>query len=179
MPTGEERAKLGCSSPFGTQVGFASDAERLIRSIVRKYPNYAEAHAALAGVLWGEGRLGAAEEQLSEAIEFEPNFRNFRLVLESTEFKSNFQNFRLVWSPLTLCPTSGTLGQCKRTLLLGSLDAPCTSLLGALLLHPVLPGSVFPWCTLPPIRWCSSAVPHSTELAYWVMRPCWPSASCL
>ena len=52
-----------------------------MQGLVRKYPNYAEAHAALAAILWSEGEVSKAEGQFSEATRREPLYRDIRLVL--------------------------------------------------------------------------------------------------
>ena len=54
------------------------DAKKLMQGLVRKYPNYAEAHAALAAVLWSEGEVSKAEGQFSEATRREPLYRDIR-----------------------------------------------------------------------------------------------------
>ncbi|KAJ7520906.1 hypothetical protein O6H91_19G029200 [Diphasiastrum complanatum] len=56
------------------------EASKLIQSLVRKYPNYAEAHAALAALLWSEDRRSSAEDQFSKALNDEPKFQDIRWV---------------------------------------------------------------------------------------------------
>lgn len=58
------------------QLDRVEDATRVLQGLVRKYPNYSEAHAALAAVLWKEDKRGAAEEEYSEASLQEPRFKN-------------------------------------------------------------------------------------------------------
>ncbi|GAQ81661.1 hypothetical protein KFL_000860330 [Klebsormidium nitens] len=48
------------------------EAAQQISSIVRKYPNYAEAHAALAAILWSQGKRARAEGELNAATTQEP-----------------------------------------------------------------------------------------------------------
>ncbi|CAM6112248.1 unnamed protein product [Calypogeia fissa] len=54
------------------QVGRLDESKKLLQGLVRKYPNYTEAHAALAALLWSEGNRSTAEEQFSEATNLEP-----------------------------------------------------------------------------------------------------------
>ncbi|KAH7441707.1 hypothetical protein KP509_03G050100 [Ceratopteris richardii] len=56
------------------------EAKKLLQGLVRKYPNYAEAHAALAAVLWSEGERSRAEEQFTEATKREPLYNNLSWV---------------------------------------------------------------------------------------------------
>jgi len=51
------------------------EARKLVEGLVRKYPNYAEAHAALAAILWSEDRRSSAEDQFTEATIREPLYR--------------------------------------------------------------------------------------------------------
>ena len=69
------------SRPFVCgQLDRVEDATRVLQGLVRKYPNYSEAHAALAAVLWKEDKRGAAEEEYSEASLQEPRFKNLMSV---------------------------------------------------------------------------------------------------
>ncbi|MCO5553662.1 hypothetical protein L7F22_032269 [Adiantum nelumboides] len=70
------------------QLQRSQEAKKLLQGLVRKYPNYTEAHAALAAVLWSEGDRSRAEEQFSEATKREPLYGDLRWV--STE---------LLWPP--------------------------------------------------------------------------------
>lgn len=54
------------------------ESKKLLQGLVRKYPNYTEAHAALAALLWSEGRRSNAEEQFSEATNREPMYTKIR-----------------------------------------------------------------------------------------------------
>ncbi|KAL2633095.1 hypothetical protein R1flu_004574 [Riccia fluitans] len=58
------------------QVGRGEEAKKLLQGLVRKYSNYAEAHAALAAVLWNAGSRSGAEEQYTEATNREPQFKD-------------------------------------------------------------------------------------------------------
>lgn len=62
------------------QVGRSEESKKLLQGLVRKYSNYAEAHAALAAVLWSAGSRSGAEEQFSEATNREPLFKDLRCV---------------------------------------------------------------------------------------------------
>mmetsp|Transcript_26028 Transcript_26028/g.49457 ORF Transcript_26028/g.49457 Transcript_26028/m.49457 type:complete len:149 (+) Transcript_26028:476-922(+) len=50
------------------QIGDEVKAKRLLQGLIRKYPNYNEAKAALAAILWGQGELAAAEDQYLAAV---------------------------------------------------------------------------------------------------------------
>lgn len=56
------------------------ECRKLVQGLVRKYPNYAEAHAVLAAVLWKEGNRDLAEGQFSEATVREPRYKDIRWV---------------------------------------------------------------------------------------------------
>lgn len=56
------------------------EASKLLEGLVRKYPNYAEAHAALAAVFWSVGDRSRAEEQFSEATRREPLYGDLKWV---------------------------------------------------------------------------------------------------
>lgn len=60
------------------QLQRSEEARKLMQGLVRKYPNYAEAHAALAAVFWSEGDRSRAEEQFSEATRREPLYGDLR-----------------------------------------------------------------------------------------------------
>lgn len=62
------------------QVGRSEESKKLLQGLVRKYSNYAEAHAALAAVLWSAGSRSGAEEQFSEATNREPLFKDLSWV---------------------------------------------------------------------------------------------------
>ncbi|KAI5073349.1 hypothetical protein GOP47_0011362 [Adiantum capillus-veneris] len=70
------------------QLQRSQEARKLLQGLVRKYPNYAEAHAALAAVLWSEGDRSRAEEQFSEATKREPLYGDLRWV-----------SLELLWPP--------------------------------------------------------------------------------
>lgn len=53
------------------QTGDVDRAAQQLRGVVRKYGNYAEAHAALGGIYWYQGKVGAAEEELAKAVDLD------------------------------------------------------------------------------------------------------------
>ncbi|XP_024534367.1 small glutamine-rich tetratricopeptide repeat-containing protein alpha-like isoform X1 [Selaginella moellendorffii] len=61
-------------------------AKKLLQGLVRKYPNYAEAHAALAALLWKEGNRSQAEDQFNQAGVQNPNFSDARWIGSSLEW---------------------------------------------------------------------------------------------
>ena len=54
------------------QIGNVKGALVQLRGVVRKTPNYAEAHAALAAAYYGTGSLELAEDELRRATELDP-----------------------------------------------------------------------------------------------------------
>lgn len=60
------------------QLNRLEECRKLVQGLVRKYPNYAEAHAVLAAVLWKEGNRDLAEGQFSEATVREPRYKDIR-----------------------------------------------------------------------------------------------------
>ncbi|KAK9810839.1 hypothetical protein WJX73_000709 [Symbiochloris irregularis] len=54
--------------------GQQQDASRIMRSVTRKNPGYAEAHAALAAAEWQAGRRSQAEEQFAIASNLDENW---------------------------------------------------------------------------------------------------------
>ena len=69
------------------QCGNDARAEQQLKGLVRKYGNYAEAHAALAAVQWDAGKIGLAEEQLARALEIDSNlWSNIESVQASTRW---------------------------------------------------------------------------------------------
>lgn len=53
------------------QTGEVSKAAQQLRGVVRKYGLYAEAHAALGGIYWSQGNVGAAEEEFAKAVDLD------------------------------------------------------------------------------------------------------------
>jgi tetratricopeptide (TPR) repeat protein len=62
------------------QLDRLDECRKLVQGLVRKYPNYAEAHAVLAAVLWKEGNRAQAEGQFEEATVREPRYQDIRWV---------------------------------------------------------------------------------------------------
>ena len=60
------------------QLGSLDDAEKVMKALVRKYPNYAEAYAALAALHWKRGETAKAEDDFSHAVAVEASFNNAR-----------------------------------------------------------------------------------------------------
>eukprot|EP00252_Welwitschia_mirabilis_P000020 TRINITY_DN10014_c0_g1_i1.p1 TRINITY_DN10014_c0_g1~~TRINITY_DN10014_c0_g1_i1.p1 ORF type:complete len:320 (+),score=55.10 TRINITY_DN10014_c0_g1_i1:116-1075(+) len=68
------------------QLNRIDEARKLFESLVRKYPNYAEAHAALAAILWGKGLRSRAEDQLTEALMREPLYKDIGWVQSALQW---------------------------------------------------------------------------------------------
>lgn len=62
------------------------ETRKLVQGLVRKYPNYAEAHAVLAAVLWKEGNRAQAEGQFNEATSREPRYQDIRWVANELQW---------------------------------------------------------------------------------------------
>lgn len=60
------------------QLNRREESKKLFQGLVRKYPYYTEAHAALAAVLWTEGQRSWAEEQFTQTTYQEPKFKDIR-----------------------------------------------------------------------------------------------------
>ena len=57
------------------QVGDAASAERELRTLIRRYPLFADARAALTAVLWQRGARGEAESHWAAASGLDPRYR--------------------------------------------------------------------------------------------------------
>lgn len=68
------------------QTGDVIRAKQQVKGIVRKYGNYAEAHAVLAAFWWEDGTRAAAEEQLALALDADPGWGNIASVRENTRW---------------------------------------------------------------------------------------------
>lgn len=68
------------------QQGEPEGAKTMMKGIVRKYPRYAEAYAALAAISWVEGRQAAAEEQFERAIRQDARWGDMDFVRSSTRW---------------------------------------------------------------------------------------------
>ncbi|GJP41675.1 hypothetical protein CLOM_g1316 [Closterium sp. NIES-68] len=68
------------------QVGSTNQAEQILKALVRKYPNYAEAHAALAAVSWQKGETAEAEEQFSRGSALQPQLKNLEWVSDNYDW---------------------------------------------------------------------------------------------
>jgi tetratricopeptide (TPR) repeat protein len=52
------------------------EAERQLRNLIRRYPLFADARAALSALLWREGSRGEAESHWAAAAGLDPSYRN-------------------------------------------------------------------------------------------------------
>lgn len=68
------------------QNGDTEAAARLTRSVCRKNPNYAEAFASLAAMLYKDGNFDKAENAFNTATEIDPSFRKLEYVLDNTRW---------------------------------------------------------------------------------------------
>lgn len=74
------------------QVEKAQEAKKVMQGLVRKYPNYTEAHAALAAVLWSEGKEQSAEGEFSVATEQNSRYRDMRWVHENLRWPPKMED---------------------------------------------------------------------------------------
>ncbi|MEM8675433.1 MAG: tetratricopeptide repeat protein [Cyanobacteria bacterium P01_G01_bin.67] len=66
----------GNASLIQYQIGDRSEALRNMRNLVRKYPMYSDMRAALAAVLWVEGKQGEAESNWVAAIGLDNRYQD-------------------------------------------------------------------------------------------------------
>lgn len=57
------------------QLGDVNEAERELRSLIRRYPLFADARAALTALLWRRGASGEAESNWAAASGLDPRYR--------------------------------------------------------------------------------------------------------
>ena len=57
------------------QLGESGDAERELRALIRRYPLFADARAALTALLWQKGAFGEAESHWAAASGLDPRYR--------------------------------------------------------------------------------------------------------
>ncbi|EIE21375.1 TPR-like protein [Coccomyxa subellipsoidea C-169] len=63
-----------------------ADADSMMRGVVRKNPNYAEAQAALAAVEWVSGQQGKAEEHFDKAVSLDGRWRKMGFIRQQTRW---------------------------------------------------------------------------------------------
>ncbi|MFO0118984.1 MAG: hypothetical protein ACK512_02630, partial [Cyanobium sp.] len=64
------------------QLGDLSEAERELRSLIRRYPLFADARAGLTALLWQRGAAGEAESNWAAASGLDPRYRQSEWLLE-------------------------------------------------------------------------------------------------
>jgi len=64
------------------QLGDLTDAERELRSLIRRYPLFADARAGLTALLWHRGARGEAESHWAAASGLDPRYRQSDWLLE-------------------------------------------------------------------------------------------------
>ena len=65
------------------QLGEFNDAERELRSLIRRYPLFADARAALTALLWRRGASGEAESNWAAASGLDPRYRQQEWLLQT------------------------------------------------------------------------------------------------
>jgi Tfp pilus assembly protein PilF len=64
------------------QQGDDVQAERQLRSLIRRYPLFADARAALTALLWQRGARGEAESHWAAASGLDPRYRQEEWLLQ-------------------------------------------------------------------------------------------------
>ncbi len=62
------------------QLDKTSEAIRIMRNLVRKYPSFADPRAALTAALWIEGKQGEAESEWVAAVGVDPRYKDINWV---------------------------------------------------------------------------------------------------
>ncbi|WP_448574253.1 tetratricopeptide repeat protein [Trichothermofontia sp.] len=62
------------------QTDRAGEALQTLRRLVRKYPNFADARAALTAVLWAQGQQGEAESNWVAVVGLDPRYQDWQWV---------------------------------------------------------------------------------------------------
>jgi tetratricopeptide (TPR) repeat protein len=65
------------------QLDDLADAERELRNLIRRYPLFADARAALTALLWQKGASGEAESHWAAASGLDPRYRQGEWLLET------------------------------------------------------------------------------------------------
>ena len=65
------------------QLGDLAEAERELRSLIRRYPLFADARAALTALLWRRGASGEAESNWAAASGLDPRYRQPEWLLQT------------------------------------------------------------------------------------------------
>ncbi len=65
------------------QLGEFNEAERELRSLIRRYPLFADARAALTALLWRRGASGEAESNWAAASGLDPRYRQQEWLLQT------------------------------------------------------------------------------------------------
>ena len=65
------------------QLGDLPEAERELRSLIRRYPLFADARAALTALLWRRGASGEAESNWAAASGLDPRYRQQEWLLQT------------------------------------------------------------------------------------------------
>jgi len=64
------------------QLGELAEAELELRNLIRRYPLFADARAALTALLWEKGKAGEAESNWAAASGLDSRYRDFNWLLE-------------------------------------------------------------------------------------------------
>jgi TolA-binding protein len=64
------------------QLGDLAAAEQQFRSLIRRYPLFADARAGLTALLWGRGAAGEAESHWAAASGLDPRYRQPEWLLQ-------------------------------------------------------------------------------------------------
>ena len=64
------------------QLGNLESSERELRKLIRRYPTFADARAALTALQWSKGKSGEAESNWIAAVELDPRYAEEEWLLE-------------------------------------------------------------------------------------------------
>ena len=64
------------------QLGNFEDSEKELRKLIRRYPTFADARAALTALQWSKGKSGEAESNWIAAVELDPRYAQEDWLLE-------------------------------------------------------------------------------------------------
>ena len=64
------------------QLGNFEASEKELRKLIRRYPTFADARAALTALQWSKGKSGEAESKWIAAVELDPRYSQEDWLLE-------------------------------------------------------------------------------------------------
>ena len=71
------------------QLGNLDNAEKELRKLIRKYPTFADARAALTALQWAKSKFGEAESNWIAAVELDPRYAQEDWLLDVRRWPPN------------------------------------------------------------------------------------------